>query len=199
MSSKNSDIKGDAEISASPDRHSFQKHGYVERQQEKGEEVNEDYLDFFDKVIDSHAHRFDDPESRKNSMEYDLLTTDWILEKVRKSDSYAQNLYAAMCNMRFVRKDLFPYLRQDPDKDLWSASWRYAGGIVADMRQEGDYIDWYCSGMGGLNQEYEGEETNEQWQQRTGYVPESVITEEIEADLLKLGWVPVPWPDDDQV
>ena len=81
----------------------------------------------------------------------------------------------------------------------WSASWRSAGGIVAHMVEKGDYIDWYCSGIGGLNQEYDNKETNEQWQQRTGYVPEGVITEEIEADLLKLGWVPVPWPEDNQV
>ena len=183
-------------VSKSPDRHSFQKEGYVERQQERGEEVNDSYLDLFDKIINSHEHRFDDPESRKNSMEYDLLTTDWILEKARSSDSYAQNLYAAMCNMRFVRKEMFPYLRQDPDRDLVSYSWRYAGGIIADMNEKGDYIDWYCSGMGGLNQEYDAKETNEQWQQRTGYVPEGVVTEEIEADLLKLGWIPVPWDDD---
>jgi hypothetical protein len=196
MSSENSDTNPDVKVSSSPDRHSFQKEGYVKRQEEKGEPVNENYLDWFEKVIEEHSHKFDDPESRKYSMEYDLLTTDWILEKVRTKDSYAQNLYAAMCNMRFVRKDLFPYLRQDPDRDLWSASWRYAGGIIADMRQEGDYIDWYCSGMGGLNQEYDAKETNEQWQKRTGYVPEGVVTEEIEADLLRLGWIPVPWEDD---
>jgi hypothetical protein len=196
MSSENSDTNPDVEISKSPDRHTFQKQGYVERQTEKGEPVNEDYLDWFEKVLEEHNTKFDDPARRKNNMEYDLLTTPWILEKVRSSDSYAQNLYAAMCNMQFVRKEMFPFLRQDPDKDLWSASWRYAGGIIADMRQEGDYIDWYCSGMGGLNQEYDAKETNEQWQKRTGYVPEGIVTEEIEADLLRLGWIPVPWEDD---
>jgi hypothetical protein len=182
-------------ISKSSERHTFQKEGYVKRCEEKGEEPNADYLDMFSKILEDDKHKFDNPESRVNNMEYDLLTTDWILEKVRSSESYAQNLYAAMCNMRFVRKELFPYLRQDPDKDLWSASWRYAGGIVADMRQEGDYIDWYCSGMGGLNREFEGDETNEQWQQRTKYVPEGIVTEEIEQDLLRLGWIPVPWED----
>lgn len=183
-------------VSKSPDRHSFQKKGYLDRCGEKGEEPNENYLDFFQKIIESDQHKFDDEESRKNSLEYDLLTTDWILEKVRAKESYAQNLYAAMCNMRFVKKDLFPFLRQDPERDLVSYSWRYAGGIVADMRQEGDYIDWYCSGMGGLNQEHDAKETNEQWQRRTGFVPESVITDEIEADLLRLGWIPVPWEDE---
>ena len=61
------------------------------------------------------------------------------------------------------------------------------------MQQKGDYIDWYCSGSGGLNQEYDGIETNKQWQARTGYVPESVVTEEIERDLYQLGWIVVKY------
>jgi hypothetical protein len=186
-----------SKISKSPQRHTFQKTGYLDRCNEKGEEPNQSYLEMFERILEQEKHKFNDPESRKNNMEWDLLTTDWILEKVRSSDSYAQNLYAAMCNMRFVRKELFPYLRQDPDKDLWHCSWRYAGGIIADMRQEGDYIDWYCSGIGGQNLEYEGIETEEAWKKRTGYVSESVVTEEIEADLLKLGWIPVPWDNED--
>jgi hypothetical protein len=159
--------------------------------EEKGEPVNEDYLDLFDKIINQHEHKFDDPNSRKNSMEYDLLTSDWILEKVRSKKSYAQNLYAAICNNDFQKLDVLPILKNQ----TWSASWRYAGGIIADMRQEGDYIDWYCSGIGGFNQEYSDEETNSQWQARTGYVPEGKITDEIRNDLQQLGWVIVPGGD----
>ena len=125
-------------------------------------------------------------------MEYDLLTTDWILEKVRASESYAQNLYAAMCNMEWRKRELWQELKEEN----WGCSWRYAGCIIADMRQEGDYIDWYCSGMGGLNRDYSGDETNEQWQARTKYVPEGVVTEEIERDLNRLGWTPIPYDDD---
>ena len=180
--------------SKSPERHTFQKTGYLNRCKENGEEPNEDYLELFDRILENDNCKFDDPESRKNNMEYDLLTTDWILEKVRSKKSYAQNLYAAMCNMRFVRKEIFPYLRQDPEKDLWSASWRYAGGIIADMRQEGDYIDWYCSGIAGGD---EPDVYNEGLDlKRNGYVPEGEITEEIEADLLKLGWIPVPYTEE---
>lgn len=185
-----------SKISKSPDRHTFQKEGYVRRQAENNEPLNEDYLNWFDTIIEQDKHKFEDPESCKNNLEYDLLTTDWILEKVRASKSYAQNLYAAMCNMRFVKTELFPYLRQDPDQDLWSCSWRSAGGIIADMRQEGDYIDWYCSGISSGDEPdvySAGHDLN-----RKGYVPESVITEEIEKDLLSLGWVPVPWPNDNK-
>jgi hypothetical protein len=182
-------------VSKSPERHTFQKEGYVQRQVDKGEEIDENYLDYFEKIIDQHNHKFEDPKSREKNMEYDLLTTDWILEKVRSSESYAQNLYASMCNNDFIKLEVVPILRQDPDKDFWSASWRYAGGIVADMRQEGDYIDWYCSGMGGLNQEYDAKETNEQWQKRTGYVPEGCVTDEIRNDLQRLGWTVVSGGD----
>lgn len=174
--------------SKSPDRHSFQKEGYVKRCEEKGEEPSQEYLDMFEKILDDHNNKFEDPESRKDNMEWDLLTTDWILEKVRTKESYAQNIYAAMCNNDFIKLDVIPILT---DKK-WGCSWRYAGGIVADMRQEGDYIDWYCSGMGGLNQEYDQKETNTQWQKRTGYVPEGKITQEVREDLQKLGWAVAP-------
>jgi hypothetical protein len=182
-------------ISKSPQRYTFQKESYVERKIEKGEEIDENYLDYFEKIINEHKHKFEDPKSREKNMEYDLLTTEWILEKVRSSASYAQNLYASMCNNDFIKLEVVPILRQDPDKDFWSASWRYAGGIIADMRQEGDYIDWYCSGMGGLNQEYDAKETNDQWQNRTGYVPEGRITDEIRNDLQRLGWAVAPGGD----
>lgn len=179
------------EPSKSPERHTFQKEGYVKRMEEKGEPVSKEYLEHFEKILEQHNHKFDDPESRKNNLEYDLLTTDWILEKARASDSYAQNIYAALCNMQWCKAEMWPTLSEQ----YWSCSWRYAGGIVADMRQEGDYIDWYCSGMGGLNQEFDAKETNEEWQKRTGYVPESVVTDEIEKDFRRLGWYPVPYKD----
>ncbi len=181
-----------AERSKSPERHTFQKEGYINRCQEKGEEVNEAYLEMFEKILEQDNKKFDDLESRKDNLEYDLLTTDWILEKARASEPYAQNIYAALCNMQWCKAEMWPTLKEQ----YWSCSWRYAGGIVADMRQEGDYIDWYCSGMGGINREYEGDETTEQWTKRTGYVPESVVTEEIETDFRRLGWYPVPYKDD---
>lgn len=180
-------------VSRSPERHTFQRDAYVKRQEEKNEPVSEEYLAMFDRILEQEDQKFADPESRKNNLEYDLVTTDWILAKARASDSYAQNIYAALCNMQWCRIEMIPYLRQDPDKDLWHCSWRYAGGIVADMLQKGDYIDWYCSGISN------GDEPDVYEQgfdlKRKGYVPESVVTEEIERDFLSLGWVPVPYKD----
>lgn len=162
-------------VSKSPQRFSFQKEGYVKRMEEKGEEPSADYLDYFQSMVEQHDHKFDDPASRKDNMEYDLLTTDWILDKVRNSEVYAQNLYAAMCNNDFTKREMWPLLKEQK----WSCSWRYAGGIIADMRQQGDYIDYYCS---GIRDNYDG-----------GYVAESVVTEEIEKDLYELGWIVVKY------
>ena len=136
-------------------------------------------------------------------MKYDLVedirNSPEIMAKIRAEDKrYAQNLYAAWCNMQWCPRELFPALRQDPDKDLWSASWRSAGGIVADLRNKGeDYMDYYCSGMrGGLS--FDGKEDDEYFE-RTGYVSESDVTEEIAKDLASIGWFAVPYDDKDLV
>ena len=170
--------------SKSLDRHTFQKEKYIERQEEKGEPISESYLDFFDKIIEDSNHKFDDPKTCVNNMEYDLLTTDWILEKVRNSDAYAQNLYAAICNNDFQKREMWPILAEQ----TWGASWRYAGGIIADMRQQGDYIDWYCSGIRGPL--IDSDVSNDNFVDK-GYVSESVVTDEIRDDLFKLGWLVV--------
>jgi hypothetical protein len=187
-----------SKISKSPERHSFQKEGYVKRQAEKGEPVDEDYLDYFQKIIEDHDRKFEDPETHKNNMEYDLLTTDWILEKVRARDDYAQNLYAAMCNNGFIKLDVIPILKQEE----WSCSWRYAGGIIADMQEKGDYVDWYCSGIRdvGLYDHYkDNEELTEEQSARLEitkrYVGEGCITDEIRNDLQRLGWAVAPGGD----
>lgn len=168
-----------AELSKSPDRDTFQKNCYIQRKEEEGIDNIEEYqktLEYYDSIQIRKNERDQDPEWQKSSLEYDLRSTDWILEKVRSSDVYAQNLYAAMCNNEFQKLDVMPILKDQ----RWSCSWRYAGGIIADMRQEGDYIDWYCSGIGGVAGEHDNV---------NGFQPESTVTVEIEQDLKKLGWI----------
>ena len=167
-------------ISRSRDRHTFQKNNYIERQLDRNEEVNSAYLDMFDNILEQERHKFDDEEQRRNNLEYDLLTTDWILAKARADESYAQNLYAAFCNNEFQKLDVMAILKNQ----TWGCSWRYAGGIIADMREEGDYIDWYCSGI----RHQDGTEQDK-------YVAEGCITDEIRRDLQRLGWTVAPGGD----
>jgi len=107
----------------------------------------------------------------EKGLEADLYQTNWMLSKVRDNTVYAQNLYAALCNNVFQLRHVWPVLKNQN----WSCTWRYAGGIVAFMRQEGDYLDWYCSGIGNIAK----------------FVEEGHVTDEVRADLMRLGWAVV--------
>ena len=166
--------------SKSLDRNTFQVNNYIDRCFAEGKEPSPEYLKLYENA-NERDEKWANQENHDNDMEWDLRTTDWILEKVRNSDTYAQNLYAAMCNNEFQKLDVFPILA---DK-TWSCSWRYAGGIIADMRQEGDYINWYCSGI----RDVDGPDD--------GYEAESVVTDEIRKDLERLGWRVLNQQDDE--
>ena len=113
----------------------------------------------------------------------DMQSAAWFVAKVQASESYAQNLYAAMCNNLFIKREVWPMLKDE----TWSCSWRGAGGIVAELREQGDYMDWYCSGM-GLLATYDEKEGVEHMN-RKQYVTEGTITDEIQADLERLDWL----------
>lgn len=172
-----------SKLSKSPERHTFQRDAYIQRCLEEGREVDPSIVRMYNQMIEDS----DQFESRQEyDLEYDLRTSEYMLKKVRESETYAQNLYAAMCNMQFQRLDVLPILKDQ----RWSCTWRSSGGIIADMRQQGDYIDWYCSGMGeGLgNGDADGSKN---------YVAEGFVTDEIKEDLKKLGWLPVEWEDEE--
>jgi hypothetical protein len=179
-----------SKISKSPQRNTFQKEGYVKRCEKEGKEPDEAYLDLFKTMKQQDEENLVDPEWQKDNLEYDLRSTEWICDKVKASDSYAQNLYAAMCNMQFQQQQVWPVLKDQ----RWSCSWRHAGGIVADMKEKGDYIDWYCSGIAGGDEPDVYTEGYDLKAKR--FVPEGTVTDEIRADLLKLGWVAIEWKDE---
>jgi hypothetical protein len=186
-------------ISKSPDRHTFQQQGYIKRQEEQGLEPLEEYIEMFKTWRQQDEENMVDPKWQKDNLEYDLRSTPWILEKVRGDDVYAQHLYAAMCNNDFQKLDTWPILKGE----TWSCSWRHAGGIVADMQQKGDYIDWYCSGIQKNNNEYteewsstSTEEEIKHAKQQQAFVPEKTVTDEIAEDLQRLGWAVVDSNDE---
>jgi hypothetical protein len=138
-------------------------------------------------------------------MEYDLVedirADAEIMAKIRQEDRYyAQNLYCAWCNMQWCKKSTWNEKAGElgqldiTDDRLWSASWRGAGGIVANLRNQGeDYMDYYCSGIkGGMS--YDTKDDDDYFEDNK-YVSEGEVTEEIQADLLRLGWFPVPYSD----
>jgi hypothetical protein len=178
-------------ISSSPDRNTFQLENYVKRQEEAGKLPATEYMDMFKTWREQDEANIVDPAWQKDNMEYDLRSTQWIIDKVKNDEVYAQHLYASMCNNDFTKNDVWPILT---DK-RWSCSWRHAGGIIADMQGKGDYIDWYCSGIRDSkildDDEFRAltKEQQESYIQGKKFVPESCVTDEIREDLLKLGWI----------
>jgi hypothetical protein len=180
------------DISKSPDRGSF----HINNQLKSVEEGNttpeqaQEMIDFYRSWQQTREELEATAEWQQNNMEYDLRSTPWISDKVKSDDVYAQNLYAAICNNNFQKNEVWPTLKNQ----TWSASWRSAGGIIADMQGRGDYISWYCSGIKGdaLDDEQFAQLSHEQQQlylESKRYVSESVVTEEIRADLFRLGWI----------
>lgn len=175
-------------MNSSPERGTFQSKCRIKDAIEEGRDpdTDEDVLNAiaFDKTWLEHVkQREADPEWKKNNLEYDLRSTEWICNKAKASETYAQNLYAAMCNQDWQKNDIWPLLKGQ----TYSCSWRYAGGIVADMCEAGDYIDWYCSGIRGGD---EPDAIDIPYEQKK-FVPEGTVTDEICEDLFKLGWIPV--------
>lgn len=122
---------------------------------------------------------FDDGDT--NCFERELRSTDWICNKAKASKSYAQNIYAALCNQLWQKIDVLPILKDES----WGCTWRHAGGIVADMIESGDYLDWYCSGIGPT-----GNGNGHNNDPGLTYVSEGTVTDEIREDFKRLGWRP---------
>lgn len=149
-----------------------------------------DYEELFKSWEQSRLELEESDEWKIDNLEYDLRTNPVIISKCQ-DPIYAQHIYAALCNNDFQKNDVFPILTEK----TWSCSWRYAGGIVADIRQEGDYIDWYCSGIRGkedmLDEEFQQltKDQQEHYLQIKAYVSESVVTDEVRQDLFNMGWL----------
>ena len=177
-------------------RHTFQANGYIKRCEEEGKEPNPDYLEMYANAKAQDLANEADEEWKKNNLEYDLRSTDWICAKAKAREEYAQNIYAALCNQAWQRNDVWPLLKGQ----TWSCSWRYAGGIVADMVEQGDYMDWYCSGIRGGAALDDDKLTPEQQARVAWYdqhfVGEGVVTDEIREDFFRLGWLPVSSDND---
>ena len=94
---------------------------------------------------------------------YPYLTQ--LSHKLKEDIGYAEAMYASLCNMKW---------KHISSGDIYSCTWRYAGGLIAELRDKGEnYLDFYCNG-------------------KEGYVREDIIK-----DLRQLGWKPKPWTEEE--
>ena len=150
-------------VNSSPQRRTFQ-------------HSRDELAEVLESIRNQDRKNLDDPEWQKDNLEWDLRSTKWICDSAKSTKTYAQNLYAALCNNDFQKNEVWTRL----ENKMWGCSWRHAGGIVADMREEGDYVEWYCSGMQG--------DSDADWVD-LGHVPEGTVTDQIRKDLFRLGWI----------
>jgi hypothetical protein len=105
------------------------------------------------------------------NLERDIRYTIWMVDKIRKHEVYAQNFYAALCNNSYQPKDTWGILKNIH----WECTWRYAAEFIADLREDQHSLCWFCSGA--------------MISEKSGYVEESYVTEEIENDIDSIGWI----------
>jgi len=141
--------------STSPERGSFYRKHWLEQLEQM--KTPQDVYEGMMKILDEDDKREED-EDKTFNLGYDLRSNERMLSKARNSEVYCEQLYAALCNNQFFYGD-----------KEWTCTWRFAGGIISDMIQKGDYIDWYCSGNEGF------------------------VTDEIKLDLMMMGWIVKPY------
>jgi hypothetical protein len=105
----------------------------------------------------------DDKNDVITSLEMNISDNVEFKRWIREDESRAQHLYHTLCNNDFVHKET---------GKMWSCSWRYAGGLVADVLCRGDYLNWYCSGNEGAVDEQIAE-----WFEKMGWAVHEDIEE----------------------
>ena len=104
----------------------------------------------------------DQDPPKKPDMEHDIRRSPYICDKIEQNPEYAQKMYAALCNTKWGKQDVFERLKGT----AWQCSWRYAGGMVANISNRNeDYMDYYASGGEGH------------------------VDDEIREDLKTIGWI----------
>ena len=65
--------------------------------------------------------------------------TELFKEKICNDDEFAKRIYAALTNIIWRN-----------GADEFGASFRCTGAIIANIRDGGDYLDWYCCAGEGV-------------------------------------------------
>jgi len=125
---------------------------------------------------------WDDEDMYEDDEFYSDIFKSAEVAKLVNDDELAGMLYSALCNMQWYKviyrseeDRIIRKLSVPPEDELFSFSWRTAGGLVADLRNinKGEdfenYMDWYCYGNEGL------------------------VAEPIGKLFAEMGWYPTPW------
>ena len=76
----------------------------------------------------------------KSHKAFELTLERLLGERIQTDGACGVEMWSALANVDW----------HAPDGDIISCSFREAGDLVAWLREEGDYMDWYCSGDVGV-------------------------------------------------
>lgn len=65
------------------------------------------------------------------------LIKDIYSERMKEDSEFCRSIWSALANVIWVNPK---------DKQKFSTSFRSAGSFIAEVRKQGDYMDWYCCG-----------------------------------------------------
>lgn len=112
------------------------------------------------------------------NLEYEM-EHDPIIIALISDIEIAKDFYRALCNMQWLANPIGPddeviVSRLKGEDNLWSCSWRSAGGIIADIRTKHynvreNYLTYYCSGDEGM------------------------ISDTVKECFYRMGWTPKEW------
>lgn len=77
-------------------------------------------------------------------------------DEIKNNDDLCKSVWCALAGI----------IWRNDDGEEFSATFRYAGSLIASIRGDGGYMDWYCSG------------------------PHETVSDEIADGLLSVGWTP---------
>lgn len=75
-------------------------------------------------------------------LERDILENDLLKTRAKADRQFALDMYRALCNNVFIHSG-------GEEPVTFGCSWRYAGGIMAELVDGHDYMDFYCAGGEG--------------------------------------------------
>lgn len=111
----------------------------------------------------------------------EIRSSKWLSQKIKANDSYAQNLYAALCDNIFQKNEFLTILKGV----TWSCTWDHAGLTLSNIRGEpAEYF--YYSGLFNTESSYEDDDFK---RHELNYVSEGEVTHEVRQDLRQLGWI----------
>ena len=76
-----------------------------------------------------------------NHSNFEKIVENNFSQRLKEDDLFAKQFYASLCNTIWFNEST---------NDLYSCSWRYAGGFIAKIRNKDEtYMEFYCSGNEG--------------------------------------------------